>query len=175
MQTPEAPEQDSHTPEARPLNSEIHTVQDFEDTSSRSVGGAFLVNLTKLCSVGASRGIDYAATVKSPICRTVQLHDSDSFFRKICQEPGTQKYLNPKYVWNRYVYLVTGIKTIEDASITVAQSKNGSKKAKVTFPVSKSLSGINFDYSMLDCSIDFESSRAKGNSTRFKVPGEKVY
>ncbi|KAB2572501.1 hypothetical protein BFW01_g8976 [Lasiodiplodia theobromae] len=137
---------------------------------------AFLTNL-----ISAASGIEdsTAVSVSSASCTTRQLQDSGGFFTKLCEVDTARLWLERAFRRRDDVYLVTGIKTLIDPSVSLSKSKTRDGSVSVQLPVTfaaTTAAGVPIPVSgILDPGVGGNISSKSGEKVSFVAPGEQIF
>ncbi|KAI1422756.1 hypothetical protein F5Y12DRAFT_600296 [Xylaria sp. FL1777] len=152
-------------------------VEDFSYSTSRASTSRLHVILSDLMSGGHGSANNSKIDLSSSLCVTRQLQNSGLFFQQLCEDGETRYWLERALKRREDVFLVTGIKTVVDAQIGIAESKAKSSEAKVQVPTSlmANAAGIPLPSGILDAGADVYRCVDISEQARFVAPGEQIF
>ncbi|KAI0896523.1 hypothetical protein F4806DRAFT_464828 [Annulohypoxylon nitens] len=152
-------------------------VEDFSYSSSQVATSRLHAILSNIISGGHGSENSSKISISSSLCITRQLQNSSLFFEQLCADSKARYWLEHALRQGEGVFLVTGIKTVVDAQIGIAQSKGKSSEAKFQIPTSciATAAGIPLPGGALDAGTDAHRSLDISEEGSFSAPGEQIF
>ncbi|KAM6485748.1 hypothetical protein HDV62DRAFT_259572 [Trichoderma sp. SZMC 28011] len=115
--------------------------------------------------------------LSSSICMTHQLQNSGQFFEWLCTLKKARSWLERAIRRRNNVYLITGIKTIANASIDLAQRERKGSAGNVRAPtgLAANIASMPLPDKALDLSFGWKRSVESSEKASFTAPGEQVF
>lgn len=138
---------------------------------------SFRSTLTALMSARLSKGTKLKVRVTTGQLRMYTLDNSEAWFDETTRLPATRAWIEQAIDRGREVYLIVGIHTVMDASISHESASGSRAGGHAEIPVSLSLTaaGIVAPFGgIIDPSIGFQRQGLDAAHTRFVAPGEQV-
>ena len=146
-------------------------VLNYNEILSNSKSKSIQALLTNYLSASASSSNADTATLTSWKAASYQLEDSNSWFRTVCADPDTQKWLAEQIGRESDVYLLVGSRTLFDGNVEVERKQAVHKAVKAKVPVDK-ITGLPLG---LDAGGEASSSSSQGSTRKFMTQGESIW
>ena len=176
----ESPEQDFYAPNTSLITEEnVAQVryEGFQETLDRTQGSKFHTFLTNLFSISSSGTKSASSDIQSAACVTYQLKNSGDFFAQLCEDPAARKFLDRAFRFRKDVYLVVGLKTLQDAKVVFQYEQKKDNEISVQVPIEEALlaAGVPIPPGIIGgAGVTAGQSNSASTSSQFQVPGEKV-
>lgn len=179
--SPEYPEQDYFQPtepSVGPQDILTQSLDHFEQTLGQANESGLKAYISKLLSGGHKAQSKSKMHIVSATCTTRQLQNSGLYLDQLCASRPGQFWLERAIRRDQDVFLVTGIKTVLDASIQDETCGGSDLDAKVRAPISDAATAggvpIPID-GMLDVGVEAEWATTQASNTSFTAPGEQIF
>lgn len=176
----ESPQQDFYAPNISLITEEnVAQVryEEFQETLDRTEGSKLHTFLTNLFSISSSGTKSASSEIQSTACVTYQLKNSGDFFAQLCDDPTARKFLDRAFRFRKDVYLVVGLKTLQDAKVVLQSERKKDTEISIEVPVEEALlaAGVPIPQGIIGgAGVTTGQSNSASISSRFQVPGEKV-
>lgn len=172
----ERPDQDYHDPwHTRPNTSSLN-VSEFDGNIHATHDAGFRAHLTSLLSAMFSRGTQSRVHVTAEQFRQDAMNNYDEWFDEVTRLSDTRKWIE-KTIQRRDIYLVVGIHTVLNASISHESAFWQSANGNAEIPVSLALTAAGFVAPpglFSEPSVTFQQQGQNGAHIRFVASGEHV-
>ena len=176
----ESPQQDFYAPHTS-LITEGNVAQvryeGFQETLDRTEGSKLHTFLTNLFSISSSGTKSASSGIQSTACVTYQLKNSGDFFAQLCEDPAAREFLDRAFRFRKEVYLVVGLKTLQDAKVVLQSEQKRDTEISIEVPVEEALlaAGVPIAQGITGgAGVTSSQSSSASTSLQFQVPGEKV-
>lgn len=174
----EYPHQHYHDPPSdTPPTTLASTRSAFNGEHHAACDASFRSTLTTLISARLSRGNKLKVRVTAGQLRTYTLDNSEAWFDDATRLPATRAWIERAIDRGNDVYLIVGIHTVTDASISHESAAGSGAGAQAEIPVSLSLTAAGVVAPLggiVDPSVGFQRQGLDGAHIRFVAPGEQV-
>ncbi|OIW23723.1 hypothetical protein CONLIGDRAFT_686635 [Coniochaeta ligniaria NRRL 30616] len=181
---PECPDQEFKQPEATPETQKTPLTNLMHAVDSEK-GVKLKLGLDRLLSAWLTIKTNTSTELSSHTFASYQLRNSDTYFRKACQEPAVREFLETQ-ARRRFgqVFLTCGFKTLEDAHVEQARGRENEMGAGVSVPVSlvaaAATGGMPLPPVLPGADAEVEVAAEVGPSksretAKFDAPGEQVF
>ncbi|PLB48392.1 hypothetical protein P170DRAFT_438047 [Aspergillus steynii IBT 23096] len=176
VQNPQDPSQDYYEPPTPPTDVSTQRLEKFNELLTKTRDTRLHAFLTTIISSSTSFSNEQTTQIDSALCITRQLHNSSDYFRDLCLVPRARRWLEYAITRKFKVYLVVGLKTVTDATVTLREGRSREVAAEAQVPVGAAAASVGV---MLPGVVDpgFGVSNARGTASEvgFFAPGEQVY
>ncbi|KAH7010940.1 hypothetical protein B0J12DRAFT_706060 [Macrophomina phaseolina] len=154
----------------------------FTHAASTTKGGGAHAFLTSLLSGARNAHDSTHVELSAALCVTRQLADSAAFFRRLVERGDAQAWLERAAGRRQPVFLVTGIKTVTDATVSAEQATRADARADLQLPGTLAAAAATAGGGLpllagdaLDLKAGASVSRSAEERTAFAAPGERVF
>lgn len=154
-------------------------VENFMHAASSARTSGFHAFLSSLLTGARNTHDDTKIDISAAVCVTRQLQNSAKVFQLLFDtESGVKAWLERAVRRREDVFLVTGIKTVTNATVSIEKSKGSDSQASVQIPTTLAASaaaGVPIFGDALDIGTGVGASRNAAERTSFVAPGEQVF
>ncbi|KAK7532166.1 uncharacterized protein J3D65DRAFT_670793 [Phyllosticta citribraziliensis] len=153
-------------------------LDNFQQTLEQSTHSGVESYLSNLLSGARNKQRASRINLSSAACITRQLQNSSQYLERLCATRLGQFWLERAIRTSQDVFLVTGIKTVFDASVENEASHSSGLEAKVQAPLTMAATATGVPVpidGMLDIGARANRSKMQSNSTSFTAPGEQIF
>ncbi|KAI5781914.1 hypothetical protein EDC01DRAFT_775024 [Geopyxis carbonaria] len=177
--SPVDPSQDYYAavPALRPTADDIllQHLEKFSEVLVQSRGSRFSSFLSKLATSSFSARTGSTVSIESVLCKSYMLLNSGRYFTDVlCRTPDARQWLEAAVGRQKSVYLVTGVKTLMDASVSADFQAARKMGVDVSLPLTQLLPGA-FPLDFLDVGAGVAGESKMRYRRSVEVPAEQIY
>jgi hypothetical protein len=167
-------------PAITPADILIKHQYNFNDLLQRTSGSRFNSTLTRFLAASHANRQEQSAHISAIRNTTYQLQNSTDIFERICSSDQARRWLERALIRDRKVFMVVGMETLLDATLSTQHSASRSVGAEITAPAeilaAATTAGIPLPYSeLLDVGAGAEIARGTKSASSLFAAGEQVY
>lgn len=151
----------------------------FNDTVNDQKAITFAGYLTKLFAASHTSSSGININMKSSRCRTYQMDNSSTWYRKACKDEKTREWLNEQIENASDVFLIVGYQTLFNAKVNVEKDANRQTQGTAEIPVTDAMThGASTQLTSskpLDMGVKGASSAKQSHQASLIGVGEQLY